>query len=258
MFDTQSLKVDFTNSRGFKLDARLDLPIDAKVSSYAIICHCFTCTKETLTTSRVSRGLAQRGLGVLRFDFTGLGKSKGDFADSNFTSMVDDVLSANRYLQQHHQAPSSLIGHSMGGTAVLAAACDIPSCTSVITIASPSLPQHVLHHFGKAMPQLEAGIASEIHVAGERYPVKPQFLSDVRQYKLQQKLMHFDKRLLCVRAAQDELIPAIDAEEIISYTSADHKLLDLALADHLFRDRKITETMIEEIHHWIKADKDNS
>jgi len=233
------------------LDARLDQPSHIKPVAYAIMCHCFTCTKDTLTTSRVSRGLAQRGLAVLRFDFTGLGDSEGQFADSNFSSMVSDILAANDYLSEHHQSPIALIGHSMGGTAVLAAATEIHSCQSVITIASPSLPQHVLHHFGSAIKQLEAGENSHITVAGELYPVKPQFISDVRQYDLKHKLGTFSKRLLSIRAGKDELVAKKDAEEIIHYTIAEHKLLHLDDADHLFRDREATTIMIDEINNWI-------
>ena len=227
------------------------MPSSIEPFAYAIMCHCFTCTKDTLTTSRVSRGLAQKGLAVLRFDFTGLGNSEGQFADSNFSSMVNDVLSASNYLAKHYQAPIALIGHSMGGTAVLAAAVDINSCQSVITIASPSLPQHVLHHFGGAIKQLEAGKNSHITVAGEQYPVKPQFISDVRQYDFKHKLNQFNKRLLSIRAGMDELVAKEDAEAIQHYTMAEHKLLHLQDADHLFRDRKTTENMIEEIYNWI-------
>jgi alpha/beta superfamily hydrolase len=253
-YSTQSLKVQFENSSGFKLDGRLDQPTDIEPIAYVIMCHCFTCTKETLTTSRVSRGLAQKGLGVLRFDFTGLGDSEGSFADSNFTSMVNDVLSASHYLKDHYHPPVALIGHSMGGTAILAAATEINSCHSVITIASPSQPQHVLHHFGPAMKQLEAGEDTYIVVANEQYPVKPQFISDIRQYNLKKTLENFSKRLLSIRAGNDELVAKNDADEIIRYTHAEHKLLDFNEADHLFRDREISNTMISEIADWIIDD----
>jgi len=252
-YATQSLKVQFNNSPGFMLDGRLDLPVDIEPIAYVIMCHCFTCTRETLTTSRVCRGLAQKGMAALRFDFTGLGGSKGEFADSNFSTMVDDVLSASHYLSEHYHAPVALIGHSMGGTAVLAAAAEIKSCHSVITIASPSQPQHILHHFGSAMKQLEAGEDAHITVAGVQYPVKPQFISDVRQYNLRLKPDSFNKRLLSIRAGQDELVARSEAEEIIRYTSAEHKLLHLEDADHLFKNREASNTMINEIYDWIVA-----
>jgi len=256
-YTTQSLKVQFENPPGFMLDGRLDQPADIAPVAYAIMCHCFTCTRETLTTSRVCRGLAQKGMAVLRFDFIGLGSSEGEFADSNFSTMVDDVLAASHYLSEHYHAPVALIGHSMGGTAVLAAATEIKSCHSVITIASPSQPQHILHHFGSAMKQLEAGEDAHITVAGVKYPVKPQFISDVRQYDLKLTPDSFSKRLLSIRAGQDELVAASEAEEIIRYTSAEHKLLHLEEADHLFRDREASNTMIDEIADWIMTGQMN-
>lgn len=248
---TNSIKLQLPNTTGHKLDARLDIPSDIEPLAYTIMSHCFTCTKDTLTTSRISRGLAQRGVAVLRFDFTGLGKSEGKFEDSNFSSMIDDILSASNYLQQQYKSPKTLIGHSMGGTAALVAALQVETCESVITIASPSQPQHVLHHFGPAIKQLEAGQNSHILVAGEQYAIKPQFISDLEQYDLMQTLQHFNKRLLCIRAGKDELVADEDADEIIQYTSAEHKLLHLEQADHLFRDRDITNTMINEILQWI-------
>lgn len=248
---TQSLKLAFPNSQNHMLDARLDRPADVEPHAYVIICHCFTCTKETLTTSRVSRGLAQAGFGVLRFDFTGLGDSTGEFADSHFTTMVNDVLSASDYLESHFSAPLALLGHSMGGTAVLAAARYIPSCKTVVTIASPSNPAHVLHHFGPAMDKLESGVDAEIRVAGVAYPVKPQFIHDVRQYSFEEKLNDFNLPILAIRAGKDSLVPASDADEILALTSAEHRLFELEKADHLFSDREDTQAMIEAISQWL-------
>ena len=250
-YTTESLKIQFENQAGFMLDARLDCPVDTEPTSFAIISHCFTCTKETLTTARVSRGLAQKGMAVLRFDFTGLGNSEGQFEDTNFTSMVSDILSASQYLNLHHTSPTTLIGHSMGGTAALAAASKINSCQSVITIASPSQPEHILHHFGKAMKRLEAGENAHIVVAGNDYPVKPQFISDVRNYDIARTIKPFNKRLLCIRAGKDELVATKDADEIIQYTTSENELLHMEQADHLFRDRAISDSMIQEMHQWI-------
>lgn len=250
-YTTQSLKVQFKNSTGFLLDARLDQPVDIKPLAFVILSHCFTCTKETLTTARVSRGLAQKGLAVLRFDFTGLGNSEGRFENTNFTSMVNDVLSASDYLRNHYRAPIALLGHSMGGTAALIASAEINECQSVVTIASPSKPEHVLHHFGKAMSKLTAGEDSYIVVAGEKYPVKPQFIADVKQFDIKQTLKTYNKRILSIRAGQDELVAPHDADDIILYTQAEHKLVHMPDADHLFRDRDISDKLITEIYNWI-------
>lgn len=247
----KSIKLSIPNQQSELLDARLDLPANNSAAKYAIICHCFTCTKETITTSRVSRGLAQHGIAILRFDFTGLGKSQGNFADSNFTSMINDILSINEFMKKHYQPASILLGHSMGGTAALLASTKIETCESVITIASPSHPSHVLHHFDKALTGLESGKDSEIIVAGTAYPVKPQFITDVRQYAFQENLNNFDKNILSIRAGKDTLVSGKDADEIIQYTSGLHELFEIENADHLFSNRIDTEIMINKILDWI-------
>ena len=247
----KSIKFSIPNQQSELLDARLDLPTNNSATKYAIICHCFTCTKETITTSRISRGLAQHGMAILRFDFTGLGKSQGDFSDSNFTSMINDILSVNEFMQKHYQPANILLGHSMGGTAALSASTEIETCESVITIASPSQPSHVLHHFDKALAELETGQNSEIIVASTAYPVKPQFVTDVRNYDLQKNLSGFNKNLLRIRAGKDTLVADKDADEIIKYTTGQHELFDIDNADHLFSNRVDTEIMINKILDWI-------
>lgn len=255
LYSIQTQKRTFTNAQNHNIDAKLDVPLNVEPLCFAIICHCFTCTKETITTSRVSRGLAQKGIACLRFDFTGLGNSEGNFADTNFSTMVEDILSGARYLATEYKSPSVLIGHSMGGTAVLAASTEIESCQSVITIASPSQPDHVLHHFGSAMRDLELGVDAHINVAGVNYPIKPQFIDDVRNYDLVNRLKSYDKKLLSIRAGKDSLVPKEDADELIKYTSVNSKIFDLNNADHLFSNRQDTEKMIEQIASWIKEIK---
>ena len=251
---TETIKCSFPGAQGFLLDARIDRPKTTNHDqplSYAIVSHCFTCTKETLTGFRISRGLAQRGMGVLRFDFTGLGNSQGDFAETNFSTMVADILAAADYLRQHYSPVETLIGHSMGGTASLLASRQLASCRSVVTVASPSEPEHVLHHFGGALENLDAGLDAHINVAGNDYPVKPQFIEDVRSYHMNDLLSSYDKRLLAIRAGQDALVDARDADEILAYSRAETALVDLPTADHLFSRRQDTDALIEAIADWI-------
>ena len=250
-YPVHSEKLNFTGSQHTLLDARLDLPQGITPRSFVVLCHCFTCTKETLTTARVARGLAQSGFAVLRFDFTGLGGSAGEFAQSNFSSMVEDIHCATRYLQQHYQSPVALIGHSMGGTAALLAARDLVSCKTVVTLASPAQPAHVLHHFGAVMQQLEAGEAAHILVAGVRYPVLPQFLQDVRALDMSQALQHYSLPLLAIAAERDALVAADAAQQIVNYTQGEQRVVIMAGADHLFTDRNITLQMIEVIVAWL-------
>lgn len=246
-----SEKLTFTGSQHGLLDARLDTPQNIVPRGYVILSHCFTCTKETLTSARVARGLAQAGFGVLRFDFTGLGGSEGEFADTNFSSMVADILRAADYLQQHYQSPVALLGHSMGGTAALVASCNIASCKTVVTLASPSQPEHVLHHFGPVLQQLEAGQDACIRVAGVQYPVKPQFIQDVRGFNMSQLLADYRKPLLAIRAETDALVKADAAEQIAALTQGPSRVLQIPGTDHLFSDRQATLFMIDEIARWL-------
>ena len=177
MKSTKTLKASFKNNNSFLLDARLELP-SLTPKAFAIFCHCFTCTKQTLATHRISRLLAEQGIAVLRFDFTGLGQSEGDFANTNFTTMVNDVIAASQYLNNNYDPPAFLFGHSMGGTAALAAALELDNIKGIATIASPSQPSHVLHHFGSALKELEQNHSSSFQVAGQRYPMNPQFVTD--------------------------------------------------------------------------------
>jgi len=242
-----------TNSRHIELDARLELPDASRY--FAIMCHCFTCTKDTITTHRLSRGLAQQGIAVLRFDFTGLGKSEGEFADTNFSTMLDDLLAAARYLTTHYQPPRVLMGHSMGGTVALAAATQIESCQAVVTLASPSEPRHVLHHFKDVIKQLEAGHNAHIRVAGINYPVKPQFVDNVRDFSMQQHLATFNKPVLAIRAGEDELVAARNADEILKMSAAhpQSQLLEIAQANHLFTDKLHSAQLLNAIEQWLDS-----
>ncbi len=248
---SHSTALKFINSRDIFLDARLELPKNPRY--FAIMCHCFTCTKDTITTHRLSRGLAQRDIAVLRFDFTGLGKSEGEFADTNFDTMLDDLLAAAQHLKTHYQAPRVLMGHSMGGTVALAAASQMDSCEAVVTLASPSEPQHVLHHFEDVINELEAGYDAHIQVAGVHYPVKPQFINNVRAFSMQQCLKTFNKPVLAIRAGQDELVASHNADEIIKMSAAKPhtQLLEIAQANHLFTDKQDSAKLLDAIEEWL-------
>lgn len=250
MSNTRSLKIKFKNNSELLLDARLDIPIDPP-KAYAIFCHCFTCTKETITTSRISRALAKSGIACLRFDFTGLGNSEGDFADTNFTTMVADIISASHYLSKHYETPGFLLGHSMGGTAALAASLQLPDISSIVTVASPSKPNHVLHHFGKALALLERGEPASFDVAGTTYHLNPQFIHDVRSYDATTLFKEIKQSVLIFNVLHDELVPVTDAEEIDQWVSGESKVITLEEANHLLTDKKDSTFVSEEIIEWI-------
>ena len=248
---TQTIKTGFRGGSGYFLDARLELP-EATPKAFAVASHCFTCTKDTITVFRVSRRLAEQGIAVLRFDFTGLGGSEGEFAQTNFTSDVKDVLAAVDFLRDNYAAPSLLIGHSLGGTAMLEAAISIDSVKAVVTIASPSQPDHVLHHFGHALTMLEQGLSSSIEVAGRHYDIEPQFIQDLRQYDMQQRLASLDKPVLIFKVINDALVDGENADEISAWTGGKSRIVTLEQADHLLSNRDDAAFVADEIFSWFE------
>ena len=173
----RSDKVTFEGSQG-QLAARLDQPV-GKPKAFALFAHCFTCSKDIFAASRIASSLASLGIAVLRFDFTGLGASEGEFANTNFSSNVEDLLKAVAFLRHSHEAPKILIGHSLGGAAVLAAAGQVPEAAAVATIGAPFDPAHVSHNFADAIDEIEAAGEAQGTLAGRSFRVRKQFLEDI-------------------------------------------------------------------------------
>ena len=245
-----SIKLSIPGGSGHRLDARLEMP-DAAPKAYAICCHCFTCSKDMLTTYRLSKAMAEKGYATLRFDFTGLGGSEGEFSQTEFSSNVADVMAAIDYLRQQHQAPALLIGHSLGGTAVLEAALHCEEVRAIVTIAAPSQPDHVLHHFGKSLSLLEQGIASSIEVAGEQYDIEPEFLTDLRSYDMQQRLMKLNKPVLIFSVAGDALVGETNAQELHEWIGGDSEIITLENSDHLLSSKQDIEFVADSIDDWF-------
>lgn len=250
---TKSIKCHFTNSRGFVLDARLDLPAEEedKNVDFIIFCHCFTCSKETITTFRLSRLLAAQGYGVLRFDFTGLGNSEGNFAETTFTTTQNDLDSAIDYLAQNYTAPAFIMGHSLGGTTALSIAQNYPTIKGVVTVASPSEPEHVTHHFGHALTLLEQGIDASFEVAGQFFDIRPGFVDDVRSFDMRSILSVMAKPVLIFNIENDALVDASNAKRIQQWLSGDVTRIDIKGSDHLLSDRKSTELVADKTAAWI-------
>ena len=245
-----SIKVKFPGDSGHMLDGRLEMP-EVPPNAYVICCHCFTCSKDTLTTYRISKALAKKGYATLRFDFTGLGGSEGCFSQTNFSSNVADLLAAIEYLRSHHQVPTLLIGHSLGGTAVLEAAIQVDEVQAVVTIASPSQPDHVLHHFGHALTLLEQGITSSIEVAGEHYEIKPEFIKDLRNYDMRQRLAELNKPTLIFNIVDDALVSEKNSTELNAWIKGESKIITLDNSDHLLSKKQDVEFVVNEINKWF-------
>src|SRR5689334_1360768 len=211
--DENRSMVRFPGSIGGQLAARLDSPPGMPVA-YALFAHCFTCSKDTLAASRISAALTARGIAVLRFDFTGLGGSDGDFANTNFSSNVADLVAAAAWLREHREAPKLLIGHSLGGAAVLAAAGAIPESKAVVTIGAPFEPGHVKQLLASALHDIESAGEAEVELAGRKFRIRKQFLDDIGSRSNREAIGNLRKALLVFHSARDTTVSIDNAAQI--------------------------------------------
>lgn len=228
--------IHFPGAFGTPLAARLDLPATTP-AAYALFAHCFTCSKDTLAAARISAALVEHGFGVLRFDFTGLGGSAGDFANTNFSSNVDDLVAAAAWLRQHHQAPRVLIGHSLGGAAVLAAAEKIAEAAAVATIGAPFDPGHVQNLLGSAAAEIAARGEAEVTLAGRKFRIRKQFLDDLAANSNGERIAHLRKALLVFHSPRDTTVDIENAARIYAAARHPKSFVSLDTADHLLTDR---------------------
>jgi putative redox protein len=225
-------RIRFPNGRGEQLAAALELP-DAAPRAYALFAHCFTCSKDVVAASRVSRALVAQGLGVLRFDFTGLGSSEGDFANENFSSNIQDLLAAVDTLRSRGEAPQLLVGHSLGGAAVIAAAGQIPEARAVATIGAPAEPTHLKRHLQTDLETIESEGSATIELAGRPFRIKKQFVEDLEAHNVREDAGNLKKALLVMHSPVDHVV-GIEQAGII-YEAARHpkSFVSLDDADHL-------------------------
>ena len=225
-------RLEFANEKGEKLAALVDLPLGKPVA-FALFAHCFTCGKDNVSAKRISERLAMCGIGVLRFDFTGLGMSEGDFADTHFSSNVDDLVAAGDHLRKTYGAPAILIGHSLGGAAVLAAAHRIPDARAVVTIAAPSDPAHVVGLFKDHVDKIREQGQVEVQLAGRPFRIKREFLDDVAQQRIEDCLANLRKALLVFHSPTDDIVGIENASRIFTTAKHPKSFVSLAGADHL-------------------------
>ena len=244
----ESRKVEFPGATGAMLAARLDLPAEPR--AFALFAHCFTCGKDIFAASRIAEGLAARDIAVLRFDFTGIGSSEGEFANTNFSSNVGDLVAAADYLRQNHGPPSMLIGHSLGGAAVLAAAPHVPDATTVVTIGAPASAAHVTHNFAANLADLIAKGTAEVTLAGRTFTITKQFLDDLTGQNFLDDLAKMRKALLVCHAPQDEYVGIENASAIFTAARHPKSFLSLDTADHLLRKRSDAIYVADVIATW--------
>ena len=246
-----STRVTFPSTQGDTLAARLEMPA-GKARAYAVFAHCFTCSKESKAAAFISQALAARGIAVLRFDFTGLGQSEGDFSQSSFSSNIEDIVSAARYLSEKHAAPQILIGHSLGGAAILAAAAQIPEAKAVATIAAPSDPAHVTHLFADHIEDIRAQGKVEVSLAGRPFHIKREFLDDIAEHNLMGQVTKLQKALLILHSPTDDIVGIDNATRIFVAAKHPKSFISLSGADHLLSQKRDTSYVAEVIASWAQ------
>ncbi|HEY4140578.1 MAG TPA: alpha/beta fold hydrolase [Pseudolabrys sp.] len=223
---------NFPNAKGEQLAAMLDLPL-GKPTAYALIAHCFTCGKDNIAAKRIAERLTINGIAALRFDFTGLGSSEGEFANTHFSSNVDDLVAAADHLRKTRGTPAILIGHSLGGCAVLAASHRIPDARAVVTIAAPFGPSHVVGLFKDSVDTIQQEGKVDVSLAGRPFTIKREFIDDVTEKKLDECLANLHKPLLVFHSPTDDLVGIDNASHIFGAAKHPKSFVSLAGADHL-------------------------
>jgi alpha-beta hydrolase superfamily lysophospholipase len=242
-------RTEFLGSEGQRLAARMDAP-EGIVYAYALFAHCFTCGKDIFAASRIAQALAEHGIAVLRFDFTGLGASEGEFVNTNFSSNLTDLVAAANHLRTAYSAPSLLIGHSLGGAAVLAAASEIPEVRAVATIGAPSDPAHVTGLFRDHLEKIEAEGEAEVQLAGRPFRIKRQFLLDVAEQKLTDRIAHLRKALLVMHSPRDTTVNIVNAMHIFTAAKHPKSFVSLDDADHLLTRKRDAIYVANMIAAW--------
>jgi uncharacterized OsmC-like protein/alpha-beta hydrolase superfamily lysophospholipase len=243
-------KFTFPKSNGQELAARLDMPI-GNPQSYALFAHCFTCTKDIFAANRIAKGLTDHGIAVLRFDFTGLGASEGEFANTNFTSNVEDLVAAADHMRKTLNAPEIIIGHSLGGAAVLSAAKHIPESKAVITIGAPADPSHVVHNFEGSIKEIEDTGEAEVLLVGRPFRIQKQFINDVKEQNLKKDIETLKKALLVFHAPLDQTVGIENAADIYNAAKHPKSFISLDDADHLLTKRIDADYVADVIASWV-------
>jgi len=244
-------KITFPGHNGQMLAARYDAP-RGRLKATAVFAHCFTCSKDIPAARRISQRLAALGIGVLRFDFTGLGHSEGEFANTGFTSNVADIVAAADHLRETVTAPTLLVGHSLGGAAVLKAATEIPGIKAVATLGAPADPAHVLHNFHGDLAEIESEGAADVTLAGRKFRISRAFLRDVEGTSLLKGLRHLKASVLVMHAPQDKTVGIDNASEIFRAARHPKSFVTLDDSDHLISDADTADYAAGVIAAWAR------
>jgi uncharacterized protein len=245
----QTERREFPGTEGQKLAARLDAP-NGPAKAYALFAHCFTCGKDVFAASRIAQALTEHGIAVLRFDFTGIGASEGDFANTNFSSNVADLVAAADFMRGQGMAPKILIGHSLGGAAVLAAAASIAEAKAVVTIGAPSDPSHVAGLFGDQLGAINEQGQAQVQLAGRPFTIKRQFIEDAAEQNLSAKTAQLRRALLVMHSPRDTTVDISNALHIFAAAKHPKSFISLGDADHLLTRREDAAYVAALIAAW--------
>ena len=247
-----SIKLNIQNKKGHKLQAYLELPADQKPQYYAIFAHCFTCSSALGAVKNISRSLTSHGFGVVRFDFTGLGRSEGEFAESYFSANVDDLIAVNDYLKVNHQAPGLLVGHSLGGAAVIVAASKLENIKAVATVGAPASASHVTHLFSHGIEEIKDKGEVEVNIGGRPFKINEEFVEDFGKTNLPEITKNLRKPLLIMHAPFDQIVGIDNAHKL--YHGAHHpkSFVSLDDADHLLSNSKDSLYVGNVIGIWVQ------
>ncbi len=247
---TEVERFEFAGSDGQMLAGRFHLPAVDPIA-YAILAHCFTCSKESRAAAQISSALAAQGIATLRFDFTGLGESEGDFSGTTFSHNVDDVVAAANALRERHLAPSLLVGHSLGGSAVLAAASQIPEVVGVATIGAPVEPQHLARLFGASIEEIEERGEAEVNLGGRPFTIRKAFLDDLEVHCNAEKIRSLKKALIVFHSPQDNIVDIDNARLIFQAARHPKSFISLDGADHLLSRRADSTYVATVLKAWV-------
>ena len=242
-------RIEFPGRDGINLAARLDKPIGL-IRAYALFAHCFTCSKDFIATRRIGEALARHNIAVLRFDFTGIGASGGDFSNTNFYSNVEDLKRAADFMAETLAPPQLLIGHSLGGAAILTAAPDIDSAKAVITLAAPSDADHVIHNFSAHVDEIEATGSATVKLGGREFKICKHFLEDLRGQNVREKVANIKKPLLVMHSPRDNVVGIENASNIFAAAKHPKSFISLDDADHLITRPQDAEDVAQMIAMW--------
>ena len=246
-----TLPLTVTSPGGYELAARLERP-SGPIRAYALFAHCFTCGKDSAASVRVTRALAARGIATLRFDFTGLGASGGEFSGTTFSSSLDDLVAAAHALRDAYGAPSLLIGHSLGGAAVLAAAERLPEVRAVVTIGAPADVAHVLHLFEPALATIEQHGSAQVALGARTFTIRREFVRDTQEQPQLTRIAHLRRALLVLHAATDSVVGIENASVIFQAAKHPKSFVSLDSADHFLSDRRDADYAAGIIAQWAE------